>query len=68
MFFGSCLALLVIGMTFAIRGDIVGAVGAEFSLSKEQLGWMASAAFWGYTGRPHDLTARVFALVHRHVS
>ncbi len=49
IFGGSCLALLVIGLTFAIRGDIIGDLGAEFSLTKEQLGWMASAAFWGYT-------------------
>jgi MFS family permease len=49
LYAGSCVALLVIGLTFAIRGDIIGALGAEFSLTKEQLGWIASAAFWGYT-------------------
>jgi MFS family permease len=44
------MALLVVGMTFSIRGDSIGALGTEYSLSNEQLGWIASAAFWGYTG------------------
>lgn len=29
LFAGSCLALLVIGLTFAIRGDIIGSLGKE---------------------------------------
>jgi MFS family permease len=50
LFAASCVALLVIGMTFSIRGDIIGPLGIAFALTKEQLGWIAGAAFWGYTG------------------
>jgi MFS family permease len=48
LFAGSCLALVVIGLTFAIRGDIIGDLGTRFQLTHEQLGWIAGAAFWGY--------------------
>lgn len=48
LFAGSCLALVVIGLTFAIRGDIIGDLGTQFKLTHEQLGWIAGAAFWGY--------------------
>ncbi|MFN7995637.1 MAG: MFS transporter [Bryobacteraceae bacterium] len=48
LFTGSCVALVVIGLTFAIRGDIIGALGTQFQLTHEQLGWIAGAAFWGY--------------------
>jgi MFS family permease len=48
LFTGSCLALVVIGLTFAIRGDIIGDLGTQFNLTHEQLGWIAGAAFWGY--------------------
>lgn len=36
-------------MSFAIRGDIMGALEVQFSLTKEQLGTIASTAFWGFT-------------------
>jgi MFS family permease len=36
-------------MTFAIRGDIIGALGTEFSLNKEQLGMAAGAWAYGFT-------------------
>lgn len=48
LFVGSCVALVVIGLTFAIRGDIIGTLGAQFQLTHEQMGWIAGAAFWGY--------------------
>ena len=48
LFAGSCLALVVIGLTFAIRGDIIGDLGNQFHLTHEELGWIAGAAFWGY--------------------
>lgn len=44
-----CIALLVVGLTFSIRADILEALRSSFALSNEQLGWMAGAAFWGYT-------------------
>jgi MFS family permease len=48
LFGGSCLTLIVSGMTFAIRGDIIGDLGTQFRFTHEQLGWIAGAAFWGF--------------------
>jgi MFS family permease len=48
LFVGSCLTLIVSGLTFAIRGDIIVDLGVKFGLRNEQLGWMAGAAFWGF--------------------
>src|SRR5260370_637431 len=48
LFAGSCLTLVVSGLTFAIRGDIIGDLGVKFGLRYEQLGWMAGAAFSGF--------------------
>ncbi|MCI0624964.1 MAG: MFS transporter [Acidobacteria bacterium] len=45
----SCVSLVVIAFTFAIRGDILGELSHVFHLNKEQLGWVAGAAFWGFT-------------------
>ncbi len=49
LFLASCLALIVTAMSFAIRGDIMGALEAEYHLNKEELGWIAGTAFWGFT-------------------
>lgn len=49
LFIASCVALVVTAMSFAIRGDIMGALEVQFALSKEQLGTIASTAFWGFT-------------------
>ena len=54
LFFGSCMALLVTAMTFAMRAkieEIFGPVeeGGIFGLSKELIGWAFSPAFWGFT-------------------
>ncbi len=46
---GSCVALVAIALTFSIRGDILGDLSNEFQLTKEQVGWVAGAAFWGFT-------------------
>jgi MFS family permease len=43
-----CLALLVTSMTFAIRAGILSQLGAEFSLSDGQLGWVNAMAFMGF--------------------
>lgn len=48
-FLASCIALVVTAMSFAIRGDIMGELETSFSLSNEQLGWIAGTAFWGFT-------------------
>lgn len=49
LFFASCMALVVTAMSFAIRGDIMAALEVQFALSKEELGWIAGTAFWGFT-------------------
>ena len=35
-------------MTFAVRGDILGTWGTEFSLDKTSIGWITGMAFWGF--------------------
>ena len=49
LFFASCLALLVTAMTFAVRADIMDALGLHFTLNKEQVGAVAGIAFLGFT-------------------
>jgi MFS family permease len=49
LFIGSCIALIATALCFAIRADIFDAQAAEFALSKEEIGWTASTAFWGFT-------------------
>jgi MFS family permease len=54
LFVGSCLALLVTALTFAMRAkieEVFGPVeqGGIFGLSKEVIGWAFSPAFWGFT-------------------
>jgi len=54
LFVGSCLALLVTSLTFAMRAkieEIFGPVeqGGLFNLSKEAIGWAYGPAFWGFT-------------------
>jgi MFS family permease len=48
LFLLSCIALCVTAMTFAIRAGMLIDLGAEFSLTKEQLGWTAAMAFIGF--------------------
>jgi len=48
LFWLSCIALIVTSMTFALRAGMMGQLGTEFGLNKEQLGWMASMAFFGF--------------------
>ncbi|MCF8225405.1 MAG: MFS transporter [Bacteroidales bacterium] len=54
LFIGSCFALLVTALTFAMRAkieEIFGPVenGGVFGLNKEVIGWAFSPAFWGFT-------------------
>lgn len=49
LFFASCLALVVTAMTFAVRADIMDALGLQFVLDKEQVGAIAGIAFLGFT-------------------
>jgi MFS family permease len=49
LFLASRIALIVTAMTFAFRASLEGVWGNEFHLDKEQLGWIFSPAFWGFT-------------------
>lgn len=49
LFNGSCMALIATALCFAIRSDVFDAQALDFALSKEQVGWTASTAFWGFT-------------------
>ena len=48
LFLASCVALVATGMTFAVRGDIMGPLGTRFTLSDHSLGLIAGAAFYGF--------------------
>jgi len=48
--FNACsLALVVTALTFAIRANLMGPLGAEFGLSAKEVGEIASAASLGLT-------------------
>lgn len=49
LFAASCIALITTSMVFSIRGDILDSLGADFRLTKEQLGLILGPAFWGFT-------------------
>ncbi len=49
LFLGSCISLIATALCFAIRADVFDVQAAEFALSKEEIGWTASTAFWGFT-------------------
>lgn len=49
LFIASCIALIATAMTFAIRGDSMDPWSRQFSLSKEEVGWIVGTAFWGFT-------------------
>ncbi len=49
LFLASRIALIVTAMTFAFRASLEGVWSTEFHLTKEQLGWIFSPAFWGFT-------------------
>ncbi len=49
LFLASRIALIFTAMTFAFRAGLEGIWGTEFTLTKEQLGWIFSPAFYGFT-------------------
>lgn len=49
LFIGSCLALLVTSLTFAIRAKIEHIFATDYGLSGEEVGWAFTPAFWGFT-------------------
>jgi len=49
LFLASRIALIFTAMTFALRASVVDAWGSEFHLTNEQIGWIFSPAFYGFT-------------------
>src|ERR1041384_5329451 len=49
LFVASCVALTATAVTFAIRGDILGDLRAQFALSNEDVGKAAGAWAYGFT-------------------
>src|SRR5215831_17373035 len=49
LFIASRIALIFTAMTFAFRAGLEGVWSTQFSLTKEQLGWIFSPAFYGFT-------------------
>jgi MFS family permease len=49
LFLASRIALIFTAMTFAFRASLEGVWSNEFHLTKEQLGWIFSPAFYGFT-------------------
>jgi MFS family permease len=49
IFVSSCIALVATAVSFAVRGDVLDALGTDFHLTHEQIGLVLSPAFWGCT-------------------
>src|SRR3954453_15733503 len=49
LFLASRIALIFTAMTFAFRAGLEGVWSTQFNLTKEQLGWIFSPAFYGFT-------------------
>ena len=49
LFLASCIALIFTSLTFAFRAALENVWGQEYTLTKEQIGWIFSPAFWGFT-------------------
>ena len=49
LFRASCVALIATAMCFGVRADVMDAQAGMFQFSREQIGWIAGAAFWGFT-------------------
>ena len=49
LFLASCVALVTTSMVFSIRADILDILGADFHLTKQQIGVLLSPAFLGFT-------------------
>ncbi len=49
LFLGSCLALIVTSLSFAVRAQIEGVFSSDYGLTAEEIGWAFGPAFWGFT-------------------
>jgi len=48
LFITSCISLATCAVSFAVRGDVAGAMGTAFHLTNEQVGLVLSPAFYGF--------------------
>jgi MFS family permease len=48
LFVGSCVALLVGGMVFAVLSAIMNPLKQQFLLTNAQAGWIGGAGLWGF--------------------
>jgi len=48
LFITSCMSLATCAVSFAVRGDVAGAMGTAFHLTNEQVGFVLSPAFYGF--------------------
>jgi len=48
LFVTSCISLATAAVSFAVRGDVAGPMGAAFHLTNEQIGVVMSPAFYGF--------------------
>ncbi len=49
LFRSSFVAIVATAMCFGVRAEIMDALASQFHLTNEQTGWIAGAAFWGFT-------------------
>ena len=49
LFIASCCALAVSAVAFAVIGDILGSLKAQFVLTNLEVGYIGGAAIWGFT-------------------
>ena len=49
LFVASCFALVSTSVSFAVVGDIMGALKEQFVLTNQQVGYIAGAQLWGFT-------------------
>ena len=49
LFLGSCLALVVTSLSFAVRAEIEGVFNSDYGLTAAEIGWAFGPAFWGFT-------------------
>ncbi|MGI8907281.1 MAG: MFS transporter [Candidatus Sumerlaeaceae bacterium] len=49
LFLASCIALIATAVSFAVIGDIMGALKSHFGLNNRDVGFIAGAGTWGFT-------------------
>ena len=49
LFFASCMALIATSVAFAVVGNVMNPLKAEFVLTNAEVGWIGGAALWGFS-------------------